>query len=181
MTETALPPAGSVTYTPGMVFPQWETTLTAAEQARKLACCDIDPTIYGDRADITHFALVGILTAKRAGVSINGSVHMMQRFILSEPILLGETLAVRGRVTVIRPDPRGRIVESEFEFIRPDGSVPLRTQRGSLVLDAEAARAHAPQRKAKPASADPSAGMESVGRKQLVPAGSASARRSPPV
>lgn len=170
MTETALPPAGAATYTPGMAFPEWDDTLTAEEQARKLACCDIDPAVYGDRADITHYALVGILTAKRAGISINGSVHMMQRFILADPIMLGETLTVRGRVTGIRPDPRGRIVTSEFEFVRPDGSVPLRTERGSLVLDADAARARTPRRKKQSASAaDPAAGMESVGRKQLVP------------
>jgi acyl dehydratase len=129
MTETALPPAGSVTYTPGMVFPEWDCTLGAAEQARKFACCDIDPALYGDRADITHYALAGIMTAKRAGVSINGSVHMMQRFILAEPIMLGD----------------------------------------SLVLDAEAARAHTPNRKPKAAAEDPAAGMESVGHKQLMP------------
>jgi acyl dehydratase len=169
MTETALPPAGSVTYTPGMVFPEWDCTLTAAEQARKFACCDIDPALYGDRADITHYALAGIMTAKRAGVSINGSVHMMQRFILAEPIMLGETLTIRGRVTDIQPNPRGRVVASEFAFVRPDGSVPLRTERGSLVLDAEAARAHTPNRKPKAAAEDPAAGMESVGHKQLMP------------
>jgi len=169
MTETALPPAGSVTYTPDMVFPDWDCTLTAEEQARKLACCDIDPAIYGDRADITHYALAGIMTAKRAGVSINGSVHMMQRFMLAEPIMLGETLTVRGRVTNIEPNPRGRVVLSEFEFVRPDGSVPLRTERGSLVLDADAARAHTPKQQKRPASNDPLAETESVGRKQLMP------------
>lgn len=170
MTEAALPPAGSVTYSPGMAFPEWDCTLTAEEQARKLVCCGIDPAVYGDRADITHYALAGILTAKRAGVSINGSVHMMQRFILAEPIVLGGTLTVRGRVTSIEPNPRGRVVLSEFEFVRPDGSVPLRTERGSLVLDADAAHAHTPRAKRKPASAaDLAAGMESIGRKQLAP------------
>jgi acyl dehydratase len=160
-------PSETMSYAPGMVFPEWDCTLTAEEQTRKLACCDVDPALYGDRADITHYALMAILTAKRAGISINGSVHMMQRFILAGPVMLGETLTIHGRVTDIQPNPRGRIVASEFEFARPDGSIPLRTERSSLVLDAEAAQGPRGKRAAPPD--DPTAGMETIARKQLVP------------
>lgn len=156
-------------YRAGLVYPEWDFQVTAETQARKLACCDIDPAIYGDTVDVTHFVLATVLSAKRIGLPVNGRVHMTQRLVLNEPIMLGETLSVRGEDIKVEPDRRGNIVTSRFDFVRPDGSVPLRAERSSLVLDATLAeKAQPAAAKPKPA-ADPTEGLTKIGEKQLVP------------
>ncbi len=156
-------------YRAGLVYPEWDFQVTAETQARKLACCDIDQAIYGDKVDITHFVLATVLSAKRIGLPVNGRVHMTQRLILSEPIMLGETLSVRGEDIKVEPDRRGDIVTSRFEFVRPDGSIPLRAERSSLVLDAtRAEKAQPSATTAKPAT-DPTEGLTKIGEKQLMP------------
>ena len=169
MTDTTASSDTEFRYHAGFEYPAWDFEVTAETQARKLACCDIDPAIYGDRVDITHYALATVLSAKRAGLPVNGRVHMTQRFIQNEQIVLGETLTVRGEDIKVVPDRRGQIVTSRFEFVRPDGSIPLRAERSSLVLDATLAEKAQPSAaKSKPA-ADPTEGMIKIGEKQLVP------------
>ncbi|MCB1740165.1 MAG: hypothetical protein KDK91_07340 [Gammaproteobacteria bacterium] len=130
---------------PGFSYPSYDIVIGETDQADKLRCCNVDPTVFGDRVDITAYAMEGILAARRAGVSINGSVHMTQTFSLHSPIRLGERLYLRGKVVAEHPDPRGRIVDSEFEVVRSDGSIPLTLGRSSLRMDAErAAAARAP-------------------------------------
>lgn len=156
-------------YRAGLVYPDWDFQVTAETQAKKLACCDIDPAIYGDHVDITHFVLATVLSAKRVGLPVNGRVHMTQRLIQSEPVMLGETLAVRGEDIKVEPDRRGNIVTSRFEFVRSDGSIPLRAERSSLVLNATLAEKAQPSAaKARPA-ADPTEGLTKIGEKQLMP------------
>ena len=62
----------------GFEFAPWTFALDADYQARKLACCGIDPAIWGDCLDPSHFALLTIRHVHRDGFSINGSVHMIQ-------------------------------------------------------------------------------------------------------
>lgn len=169
MTDTTTSPNADFQYHAGFEYPEWDFQVTAETQAKKLACCDIDPAIYGDQVDITHYALATVLSAKRAGLPVNGRVHMTQRFIQGEPIILGETLTVRGEDLKVTPDRRGLIVTSRFEFVRPDGSIPLRAERTSIVLDATLAEKAEPSTaKAKP-PADPTEGLTKIGEKQLVP------------
>lgn len=169
MTDTTASTDADAGYRAGLVYPEWDFQVTAETQAKKLACCDIDPAIYGDHVDVTHFVLATVLSAKRIGLPVNGRVHMTQRLIQSEPILLGETLAVRGEDIKVEPDRRGHIVTSRFDFVRPDGSIPLRAERSSLVLDATLAEKAQPSAaKPKPA-ADPTEGLTKIGEKQLVP------------
>ncbi|MCH9670198.1 MAG: hypothetical protein K0U93_02005 [Gammaproteobacteria bacterium] len=122
----------------GFEYPQWEVRALAADQAEKLACCDIDPATYGNRADITYFAHESIMATKHAGITINGSVHMEQTFELRQPVYLGEPLIIRGSVIGVEPDPRGHRIRSQFDFVRPDGTVPLSTERMSLRIDPDA-------------------------------------------
>jgi acyl dehydratase len=169
MTNITASTGAEFRYHAGFEYPEWDFEVTAETQARKLACCDINPAIYGDRVDITHYALATVLSAKRAGLPVNGRVHMTQRFDQSEPIMVGETLTVRGRDIEVAPDRRGQIVTSRFEFVRSDGSIPLRAERTSIVLDATLAeKAQPSEAKSKPA-ADPTEGMIKIGEKQLVP------------
>lgn len=116
----------------GMVFPDFAVQVTEEAQREKLSCCLVDPTVHGGFVDVTAFAGESIMAAKHAGISINGSVHVGQYFDLREPIHLGESLVLHGRVTKVVEEPRGYMVTSTFEAERDDGSVPLMMERTSL-------------------------------------------------
>ncbi len=155
-------------FRPGLTFPEWECVITAEAQAEKLACCGLDPALHGDRVDITQLAYAAVLSARRAGISINGRVHMSQVFDLQSPMLLGEPLRVRGEVVAVTPDRRGAVEESRFDFVRPDGSIPLSTQRRSLVLDPKSGAEHKSAGKPRPPQ-DPREGKALLARHRLVP------------
>ena len=121
----------------GFEFPPIEIRITEAIQREKLECCQVDAAVFGDRTDITAFAMEAIMATKQAGFSINGSVHVGQVFELREPIFLGEKLALKGRVTQVNPEPRGHLITSAFELTREDGVIPLVLERTSLKIDAQ--------------------------------------------
>jgi hypothetical protein len=152
---------------PGFRYASYPVTVDAGEQAEKLGFCDIDPALYGDWVDITHFAGEAILAAGRSGLSINGNVHVSQSYRLSAPIGLGEGLTIEGEVTALTPAPRGRMVDSSFRFRRPDSTVPLVADRESLRLD-PAADGGGRKLGARPAE-DPRSRMELLAVKQLRP------------
>ena len=164
-TETDL-----VRFTAGMTFPDLPCTITRAQQEKKLACCGLDPALHGERIDITQLAYTAILAVRNAGFSINGMVHMTQAFDLREPLLLGEPLVCRGIVTSVTPERRGQIEESRFDFVRPDGSIPLSTRRSSLRLDPSIGAERKPDGAAalRPPE-NPTAGLDLIARHQLVP------------
>lgn len=132
---------GSLSLDTDFVYPVYEVCVTAQEQARKLACCDIDPALYNGYADITHFAMETIMAAKRGGASINGSVHVSQYFEQRSPIRLGESLELKGEVSGVEAVPKGDLVTSRFEACRPSGEVALVLTRESLRVDPEKAAA----------------------------------------
>lgn len=144
----------------GLTFPPMDCTIMRETQAKKLACCGIDPALFGDRLDITHLAYAAILAVGNAGISINGRVHMTQHFDMRSPILLEEPLTVEGEVLSVTPAPRGRIEESRFDFRRPDGSIPLISRRGSILLDPSAKAERKPTTGRPPE--DPRAGLEMI-------------------
>lgn len=163
MSESPKPPE----FRTGLSFPPMDCTITRKTQAKKLACCGIDPALFGDRLDITHLAYAAILAVGNAGISINGRVHMTQHFNMRSPILLEEPLTVEGEVLSVTQAPRGRIEESKFDFRRPDGSIPLVSRRGSILLD-PSAKADRKPATARPLE-NPRAGLDLIARHQLVP------------
>jgi len=157
-------------FTPGMTFPDLACTITREEQEAKLRCCGLDPALHGDRIDLTQLAYLAVLAVRQSGISINGRVHMTQVFDQRQPLYLGEPLIVRGKVLAVTPERRGQIEESQFDFIRPDGSIPLSTRRSSLLLDPKVGAARKPDGGAAPRpAADPRDGMTLIARHQLVP------------
>ncbi len=118
-------------FSSGHKFDAWRCGFDAEQQSEKLDCCGIDDEIHGAYADITGFATETIL----AGHSINGMVHMAQRFEQSSAIRLGETLGAAGEITEIRDVPKGQVITSVFNFARCDGSIPLTTTKTSLRLE----------------------------------------------
>jgi len=153
---------------PGFEYPVWETVVTEAYQRDKHACCDVETALFGNRVDISFLGTEAIMAARHAGLSINGNVHMTSRFRQSGPLMLGEPIAVRGRVTAVDPAPRGRIIRGHFEFVRRDGSVPLTVDRASLRIDPNLTPPERPA-KARGAEVDPRAGVTPLSQKRLEP------------
>ncbi len=119
----------------GFVFPEWKTLITSEDQIAKLKCCGIKPNVFANFLDVTALASQSILATAKAGYSINGMVHMAQRFQQNAPIPLGEPLLGSGRVIAVKEAARGDIIISEFAYERSDGTVPMRTYKTSLRLD----------------------------------------------
>ena len=163
------PNSETAQFSEGFVFPPWDCAVTRAEQERKLRNCGLDPDLFGDRLDITQLAYLAILAVRRSGISINGRVHMSQYFDLRDPLILGERLSVEGSVVSVTPERRGVVEESQFDFVRADGSVPLTTRRRSLVLDPTVGaerKVNADRPSPRP---DPTADMTHVAQYRLVP------------
>ena len=154
---------------PGYQYPEWETVVTAERQRVKHRCCDIDPAVYGDRADIAFLAYDSIMTEHRAGVSIDGGVHMYQALRQFGPVHLDEPLTVHGRITAVDPAPRGNIVRATFEFRRRDGSVAVAAERAGLRPSANATRKGPAGGKRRKSAAPDTTGMRRLLHKQLMP------------
>jgi len=158
---------------PGFEFEPWQVSIDAEFQARKLGCCGIDPALWGDVTDPSHFAMLTIKHVRRNGFSINGSVHRTQRYEQREPIRLGEPLEMRGRVVGIDEAPRGTLFHARFELVRPDGSVPMTLERTSVRMKQDGER-KGPAAGGKAAGDNPDAGFNGlpvIGEKQLTPEG----------
>jgi acyl dehydratase len=70
----------------------------------------------------------------------------------------------------VTPERRGQIEESQFDFHRPDGSIPLVTRRRSLLLDPAVGAERKPDgAPAKRTAEDSTEEMEFIARHQLVP------------
>jgi acyl dehydratase len=121
------------------VYPDSEICIQPALQHAKLKCCGIAPEVFGEYVDITHYAMETMMAAKRGGASINGSVHVSQFFDQRSPIRLGETVKLIGKVTQVEDAPKGRLVTSRFEVVRPGGDTALVLERISLRVDPEKA------------------------------------------
>ena len=153
----------------GFAYPTWETTVTPAHQALRLRQSDVEPAIHGDWLDVTLLALESLFATRRAGLSARGTVHVRQAIRLAAPIRLGETLTVRGTVTRVEPASRGTLTWHRFDFVRPDGSVPLTTERAGLRLDPARAAGDARGEPAPARARDDSNGMTRLAAKQLAP------------
>lgn len=147
-------------------YPTYDLTVSSTQQTEKLACCDIDPSVFGEYVDVTHFAVETIMAAKHAGLSINGSVHVSQLIVQHEPVRLGETLTLSGVVSAVEAVAKGDMVTSKFDFKRADGSVPLEFERTSLRADPTRMTTH--RKNATAAHQQP--GLELISQHQLVPA-----------
>lgn len=155
---------------PGFIYPDRDATITPALQRSKHRCCDIDPALYGAHAD-PALLCIHVMMAMRDVMPLTGQVHMTQSFDQRERIKVGEPLIARGRTVSVEPAARGNIVRSRFEFVRPDGSVPLATERASMRPSADATRkGPADSAKAAPRPEEPLAGFSVLFRKTLEPA-----------
>ena len=158
---------------PGFEFEPWTFSVDADYRANKLTCSGIDPAIWGEFLDPSHFALLTIRQVNRDGFSINGSVHMIQHYKQHAPIRAGEEITLKGRVTGIEPAPRGTLFHAAFEVVRPDGSVPLELSRTSVRMDQDSG-SKGPGGSGGAPKANPDEGflgLPKIGEKQMTPEG----------
>jgi hypothetical protein len=116
----------------GFRFDDRQVVVERARQVRKLECCGVNPAIWGSAADPSFFAFYTIMAQRWTGRSINGNVHMSQKYILNAALPLDVPLWMKGEVVKIDPHPRGERVWADFTFTDNDGIVRLRANRSSL-------------------------------------------------
>lgn len=116
----------------GFVYDDYPVEVSADWQRQKLACCDVDPDIWGDYADPSFFAMFTTMAQVWSGRSINGNVHMSQVYRMKAGLPVGETLNMCGSVTRIDPHPRGEVVYADFGFRTGDGALLMEADRSSL-------------------------------------------------
>lgn len=147
----------------GFVFQDTVVIAERAEQSRALACCDLDPAIFGDDADPAFFIAHAIAAGVANGISSDGSVNMMQGLVQHRPVPLDVQLTVLGRVLTVEEVPRGKVVGTEVWFEDADGTRYLTTARKSLRPDPAKVGARGAGERPPPVVDDPLALVE-IGR-----------------
>lgn len=105
----------------GFRYPTRAMSVEAAEQARLVELCGIDPGLFGDAIDPSGFISLAIQEGVRNGIHANGTVNMGNRIIQHRRMQLGEPLAVTGEILVVEEVPRGKVVVSETYYSGADG------------------------------------------------------------
>ncbi len=111
-------------------------TVEAAEQARLVGLCGIDPAVFGDCMDPAGFISLAIQEGVRNSIHANGTVNMVNTLVQHRPMKLGEPLTVTGEILDVVEVPRGRVATSEVCFSGADGKIALISRRKSLRPDA---------------------------------------------
>ncbi|MBD3649662.1 MAG: hypothetical protein HUJ31_19890 [Pseudomonadales bacterium] len=110
-------------------------TVEASHQAEKLADCGLDAAVFGDQVDPSFFIGIAIHAGIASGISAEGNINMLQSLVQHRPVLLGEPLTVKGRITRVQPVPRGRTIETDCWFEGEDGNRAITALRRSLKPD----------------------------------------------
>jgi acyl dehydratase len=119
----------------GYQFEQRQMTVEAAEQARLLDLCGIDPALFGDCMDPAGFISLAIREGVRNRIHANGTVNMVNSLMQRRPVRLGEPLTISGEVLAVKEVPRGRVATSEVWVCGTDGDRALTSLRSSLRPD----------------------------------------------
>jgi len=102
----------------GFRLPEGEASVDAARQARHHAACDVPAGLFGAVADASILGQDTALAARRAGLPLDGRIHLRTTIRQHAPAPLGEALAVSGVVVPFGPSPRGRVLNARFAFAR---------------------------------------------------------------
>jgi len=119
----------------GYRFKSREMTVEAAEQARLIELCGIDPAVFGDVMDPSGFISLAIQEGVRNGIHANGTVNMVNTLRQQRQLRLGEPLTVTGEILDVQEVPRGRVATSETRFSGADGMWAVISLRKSLRPD----------------------------------------------
>lgn len=119
----------------GFIYRPTTIVVSSLEQSRALNVCAINPAIYNNKVDPSHFIGLAIMAGVENGISADGSINMVQNLIQHQPATLDAPIQVEGRVVHIEEVPRGRVVSSEVRFSNDKGELLVTASRRSLRPD----------------------------------------------
>jgi acyl dehydratase len=125
----------AVTPYKGLRYRTRAMTVDAAEEARLLGHCGIDPATFRGAVDPAAFITLAIQEGVRNGVSSNGGVNMVEHLVQHRPVMRDETLTVSGEIIDVAPSPRGLVTTSATWYHGADGTPALTMRRKSLKTD----------------------------------------------
>lgn len=144
-----------------------ETARDREYQERKLRACGVDPAVFGGLAETGLYGQDCFKQMTASGETLDGMVHLGQRFALHRAAALGERLAQTGRIASDEPGPRGRRILQAFEFRRADGTLAVAAEMHRLTPDP--ALMGARRGGSRPAAADPREGFARLAEKEMRP------------
>ena len=135
----------------GFRFPELQACVTIERQRRHHRACDIPEGLFGGRADASILGQDTALAAVKAGLPLDGRIHLRSLIRQRRAVALDERLRLAGRVLPFGPSPRGRLLHAVFTFRDAAGAVPLEMEMRYL-LPGPATGERGP-REAEPAAA----------------------------
>jgi len=109
----------------GMRYTRRLFVVDAANEARLMGHCRIDPATFRSAADPSAFISFAIQEGVRNGISSNGGVNMVQGLVQSRPLRLDEKLTVTGEILKVEDSPRGRVTTSETWYHGENGELGI--------------------------------------------------------
>jgi acyl dehydratase len=107
----------------------------AANEARLMRHCGIDPAVFNGHVDPSAFITFSIQEGVRNGISSNGGVNMVERLVQSRPVRLDEKITVSGEILDVQQSPRGPVTTSETRYHAENGELAIAAKRTSLKTD----------------------------------------------
>lgn len=119
----------------GFEFDNDTVTVEASHQAEKLLACGLDPALFGDQVDPAFFIGIAIHAGIDSGITAEGNINMLQSLVQHRPVMVGEPLTVKGRITRVTQVPRGRTIDTDCWLEGEDGHRAISAPRRSLKPD----------------------------------------------
>ena len=119
----------------GLRYQKRVMVVDAANEARLMGHCRIDPATFHGSADPSAFISFAIQEGVRNGISSNGGVNMVQGLVQSRPLRLDEKITVTGEILDVQPSPRGLVTTSETWYHGENGELGITCKRKSLKTD----------------------------------------------
>lgn len=104
-------------------------------QEKRLEACGVDPALFGTAAETGLFGQDCFRMMTLSGETLDGMVHLGQRFRLHRRVELGEPLHQTGWIESDEVHPRGRSIVQRFAFHGADGSLAIEADMYRLTPD----------------------------------------------
>ena len=119
----------------GLRYVKRVMVVDAANEARLMGHCRIDPATFRGCSDPSAFISFAIQEGVRNGISSNGGVNMVQGLVVNRPLRLDEKITVAGEILDVQSSPRGRVTKSETWYHGENGELGITSKRTSLKTD----------------------------------------------
>jgi hypothetical protein len=124
MDERAQP----IPFREGQPLRPYQSVVGSERQRRYHDAAEVPDHLFGDRVDLSILANDTVLATNYLRGDGAEAGHVGQRMMQHSPIFLGEELSAQGCVSDIRQAARGTFVTFAFDFVRSDGTIPLKAE-----------------------------------------------------